>query len=209
MNNARTRFWTAAIATSAIWLAALFLGGEDAAADEGFRAALYAARGTALSGLAGIVTWLGDGIVLGAIAIAAALYLFFTRRIRAALLLITVFTGRLLVELQKLIASRDRPGVDEHLEAVSSMSFPSAHAANSMITFLAIALLVPVGQRNRSLSIALALILALLVGWSRVALGVHWPSDVIGGWAFGLLWVAVCVRLASARGEAEPSPTAR
>jgi undecaprenyl-diphosphatase len=209
MNNARNRFWTAAIAAIAVWLAALFLGGEDAAADEGFRAALYAPRGASLSGFAATITWLGDGVVLGAVAVLAALYLFFTRRLRAALLLITVFTGRLLVELQKLIAGRDRPGVDDHLEAVTSMSFPSSHAANSMITYLAIALLVPVAQRNRSLSIAAALILTLLIGWSRIALGVHWPSDVIGGWAFGLLWVAVCIRLASARGEAEPSANAR
>jgi undecaprenyl-diphosphatase len=197
------------IATSAIWLAALFLGGEDAAADEGFRAALYAPRGTALSGFAGAITWFGDGIVLSGIALAAALYLFFTRRLRAALLLITVFTGRLLIELQKLVVSRNRPGVDEQLEAVTSLSFPSAHAANSMITFLTIALLVPIAQRNRSLSIAFALVLTLLVGWSRVARGVHWPSDVVGGWAFGLLWVAICIRLASARGEGEASPGAR
>jgi undecaprenyl-diphosphatase len=209
MHNARTRFWTAAIATLAIWSAALLLGGEDAAADEGFRAALYAPRGTALSGFAGTVSWLGNGLVLGGIAIATAFYLFFTRRIRAALLLITVFTGRLLVELQKMIAGRDRPGLDDHLEAVSSMSFPSAHAANSMITFLAIALLLPIAQRYRALSIAVALALTLAVGWSRIALGVHWPSDVIGGWAFGLLWVAVCIRLASARGEAEASAAVR
>jgi undecaprenyl-diphosphatase len=209
MSDARTRFWTAAIATMGIWAAALLLGGADAGADEGVRSALYASRGSALSATASLVTWLGDGIVLGAIAVIAAVYLFFTRRIRAALLLITVFTGRLLVELQKMIVGRDRPGVGDHLEAVTSLSFPSAHAANSMITYLAIALLVPVGQRNRSLSIAAALVLSLLVGWSRVALGVHWPSDVIGGWAFGLLWVAICVRLASARGDAEASTTAR
>jgi undecaprenyl-diphosphatase len=209
MRNARNRFWTATIATLGVWLAALFLGGADAGADETFRGALYAPRGTSLSSAAGLITRLGDGVVLGVITVAAAIYLFFTRRIRAALLLITVFAGRLLVELQKMLVGRDRPGVGEHLEAVTSMSFPSSHAANSMITFLAIALLVPVGQRNRSLSIALALVLALLVGWSRVALGVHWPSDVIGGWAFGLLWVGICIRLASARGEAEPSAIAR
>jgi undecaprenyl-diphosphatase len=209
MNNARTRFWTAAIATLAIWSAALLLGGADAPADEGMRAALYAPGGTGSSPAAGMITLLGDGIVLTAIALIAALYLFFTRRIRAALLLITVFTGRLLVELQKLIVGRDRPGVDEHLEAMTSMSFPSAHTANSMITFLAIAILVPVGQRNRAVSIGIALVLSLLVGWSRVALGVHWPSDVIGGWAFGLLWVAVCIRLASARREGETGASVR
>ena len=86
-----------------------------------------------------------------------------------------------------------------------SLSFPSGHSANAMITYLAIALLVPVKQRNRAISVGLGLALALQAGWSRVALGVHWPSDVAGGWAFGLFWIAVCMRLASARRDAEPS----
>jgi undecaprenyl-diphosphatase len=51
----------------------------------------------------------------------------------------------------------------------------------------------------------LGLALALQAGWSRVALGVHWPSDVIGGWAFGFFWIALCMRLASARPDVEPS----
>src|SRR3546814_9946479 len=139
----------------------------------------------------------------------AAVYLAFTRRSRAALLLFTVFGGRLLVELMKVIVDRDRPGVDQHLEAVHSVSFPSGHAANAMITYVAIALLVPVRQRNRAIAVGLGFAAALQVGWSRVALGVHWPSDVIGGWAFGLLWVMVCMRLASARPDAEASTGAR
>src|SRR3546814_5904914 len=85
----------------------------------------------------------------------AAVYLAFTRRSRAALLLFTVFGGRLLVELMKVIVDRDRPGVDQHLEAVHSVSFPSGHAANAMITYVAIALLVPVRQRNRAIAVGL------------------------------------------------------
>ena len=209
MRNARTRFWTATILASIVWLVALIHGGAGSEWDEALRRSLYADRDAVLGRNAALLSWLGNGILLSVLAIAAAVYLYFHRRLRTALLLITVFGGRLLVELQKMIVDRDRPGIDEHLEAVHSMSFPSGHAANAAITYVAIALLVPVKQRNRAISVGIALALALQAGWSRVALGVHWPSDVIGGWAFGLLWVAVCMRLASARPEAEPSAPAR
>ena len=209
MHNARTRFWTATILASIVWLVALTQGGAGSEWDEALRRSVFADGNAVLRRNAALLTWLGDGILLSLLAIAAAIYLYFRRRLRAALLLITVFGGRLLVELQKMIVDRDRPGIDEHLEAVHSMSFPSGHAANAAITYVGIALLVPVKQRNRAISVGIALALALQAGWSRVALGVHWPSDVIGGWAFGLLWVAICMRLASARPEAEASAPAR
>jgi undecaprenyl-diphosphatase len=72
-----------------------------------------------------------------------------------------------------------------------------------MITYVAIALLVPVAQRNRAIAVVLAISLSIVIGLSRVVIGVHWPSDVIGGWAFGLLWVVIFMRLASARPEPE------
>ncbi|MDP9413255.1 MAG: phosphatase PAP2 family protein [Pseudomonadota bacterium] len=209
MANARTRFWTAMILASLVWLLSLLHGGAGSGWDEELRRSLYADGNPALRPQAALLTLLGDAILLSVLTVAAAIYLYSRRKIRAGLLLLIVFGGRLLVELQKIIVNRDRPGLDEHLEAVYSMSFPSGHSANAMITYMAIALLVPVKQRNRTISVGLGLALALQAGWSRVALGVHWPSDVIGGWAFGLLWLAVCMRLASARGEGEPSAAAR
>jgi undecaprenyl-diphosphatase len=209
MRYARTRFWIAMIVTAGVWLGALILGGAGSEYDEPLRRSLYAGRDPILSRNALLLTWLGRGILLMPLAVAAAVFLYFRRRIRAALLLIIVFGGRLAVELQKMVISRARPGVDEHLEMVQTLSFPSGHAANATITFMAIALLVPVKQRNRAISVGLGLALALQAGWSRVALGVHWPSDVIGGWAFGLFWVALCMRLASTRPEGEPSAAAR
>ena len=208
MNHARTRFLTAILLAGIVWFVSLVNGGSGSEWDEALRRSLYAADNPALAGNARLLTWLGNGILLSALTVAAAIFLYFRRKMRAALLLITVFAGRLLVELQKMIVNRDRPGFDEHLEAVFTMSFPSGHAANAMITFVAIALLVPVKQRNRAISVGLGLALALQAGWSRVALGVHWPSDVLGGWAFGLLWVALCMRLASARRDVEPSAPA-
>lgn len=204
MMNARARFWLLALLATSVWAAMMLFGGAGSSLDITVSRALYANEG-ALGRNALLLTRFGGWAVLTTITLGAALLLVFTRKIRAALLLFTVFGGRLLVELQKLAIDRDRPGVSPHLEAVNSMSFPSGHSANAMITYLTIALLVPVGQRNRAIAVGIALAAAIQVGWSRLALGVHWASDVVGGWAFGILWVAICLRLASARPEAEPS----
>ena len=199
------RFWIALVLSAAVWLLALVLGGAASEYDEPLRRALYAGQDQALGRNAALLTWLGSAELLIPLTLVATLFLAFRRRRRAALLLLIVFVGRLFVEIQKMVIDRARPGADEHLELVSSTSFPSGHAANAMITYIALGLLVPVKQRNRALAVGLGLALALQAGWSRVALGVHWPSDVVGGWAFGLFWIAVCMRLSSTRGDAEPS----
>jgi undecaprenyl-diphosphatase len=106
-------------------------------------------------------------------------------------LLLVIMIGRGLTEAQKYWVARARPEVEPHLVIVKTSSFPSGHAASSMIFYLTLALaLVPPG-RSRRLAAAAAVLLSLLVGASRVMLGVHWPSDVIGGWSFGMLWVMV------------------
>lgn len=209
MTTPRSRFWTAFVLLFTVWLAMLVLGGRGFAPDIAVYRMLYAEAGSQLGRNATVFTRIGDGVVLSILAVIAAVYLAARRKRRTALLLIAVFGGRFLVELQKLIFNRPRPGVSPHLVAVDSYSFPSGHAANAMITFLAIGLLLPVAQRNRAIAVGIGLALALQVGASRVMLGVHWPTDVIGGWAFALLWVMSCMRLASTRPDAEPTLATR
>jgi undecaprenyl-diphosphatase len=107
-----------------------------------------------------------------------------------------VMIGRGLSELQKYWIARARPDLDPHLVVVKTSSFPSGHATSSMIFYLTLALTLSFGRRWRREAIAGAVLLSLLVGTSRVMLGVHWPSDVIGGWAFGMLWVLLTLRIA-------------
>jgi undecaprenyl-diphosphatase len=75
-----------------------------------------------------------------------------------------------------------------------------------MIFFLALALVLTSGTRWRYVSVAGAILLSLLIGISRVMLGVHWPSDVVGGWAFGMMWVLLTLRLAERFVKSYPEP---
>jgi membrane-associated phospholipid phosphatase len=114
------------------------------------------------------------------------------RRDPAALRLVaTIVVGRLLVEGLKLIVQRPRPPVVDRLELVTSWSFPSSHSAGTMMTALAFALL----AGGRWPALAAALLVAGVIGWSRVALAVHWPSDVLAGWGLGMMWVGLAILL--------------
>jgi undecaprenyl-diphosphatase len=180
---------------AALWLAMLLLGGG--ALDQRIYEALYAGQRPALLAAARFFTALGEPTVLIAAGAAVALWLWVAGRARLGLaLLLVALTGRGLSELQKYSIARPRPSLDPHLVVVKTSSFPSGHAASSMIFYTTMALALTVGTRWHRTAIAGAILLSLLIGTSRVMLGVHWPSDVIGGWAFGMLWVLLTLRLA-------------
>lgn len=138
------------------------------------------------------VTALGDGNVLTLAVFGVAGLLLVQRKwLTAALVAAATLSGSLLVSWAKLHTARARPDVVPHLVDVSSLSFPSGHAANSAIVYLTLAAVASqaVGQRRvRTYLLGCALVLVALIGGSRVYLGVHWPSDVLAGWSFGGLW---------------------
>jgi membrane-associated phospholipid phosphatase len=142
------------------------------------------------------LTALGGLKLMGPLALAVAAWLAIRgERRRAVWLVVTVTTGRLVVEGVKLLAQRPRPPVADQLDRVTSWSFPSSHSAGTMLTCMALALL----AGRRWPAVGAALLAAVAIGWSRIALGVHWPSDVVAGWGFGLLWVGIAARWLPAR----------
>jgi undecaprenyl-diphosphatase len=138
------------------------------------------------------ITALGGETVL-TLAVMAACVLLATRRRwwTALVILAATISGSIAVAQVKLQVGRGRPEIVDHLVQVSGMSFPSGHAANSAIVYLTIAALasqVVHGRATRTAIIAGAVLLVGAIGVSRVYLGVHWPSDVLAGWSFGMLW---------------------
>jgi undecaprenyl-diphosphatase len=173
----------------------LRLGGG--ALDREIYEALYAGHRPALLLVARIASALGEPTVLIGAGIAIALWLWSKgHRHLPIVLTAIVLIGRALSEAQKYWIARVRPDLEPHLVVVKTSSFPSGHATSSMIFYLTLAFALTSGRRWRWPAVAGAVLLSLLIGISRVMLGVHWPSDVVGGWAFGMLWVLLTLRLA-------------
>lgn len=150
-----------------------------------------------------ILTHVGSAAGLFAILFLAAVSLARARRWRdLGTMVAIVVSGRLMVELLKYLVDRPRPSFTPYPVEVHSLSFPSGHAGNSMLTFLAIAL-IAAPKRWRGWAVALAIVASLTIGATRPFLGVHWPSDVIGGWALGIGWV-VALEALSRRWRASP-----
>ena len=138
------------------------------------------------------------GSVTGLLLVCAAVigYLLADGRRRTAAFVFAATAGGIaLAGLLKLVYARPRPLLVPHLVDVTSTSFPSGHATDSAIVYLTLAALLARTVPGRSLRIyivGVAALLTLLIGVSRVYLGVHWPSDVVAGWAIGAAWALAC-----------------
>ena len=130
------------------------------------------------------------------VAVVAAPLLVRKERASAIFVVVTAGAGALLNLGLKLIFARARPDLASALAVARWYSFPSGHAMGSFITFGALAYLAlrqPWPWVARSAGLAIALTMVVLVGVSRVYLGVHWASDIAGGWSAGTVWLISAV----------------
>jgi undecaprenyl-diphosphatase len=150
--------------------------------------------------LARDITGLGGAAVLTLLTAATAGFLALQRKRHLALyLLAAVASGTALTTLLKLGFARPRPELVPHGQLVYTSSFPSGHSMLSAVAYLTLGALLASGQTNfrmRAYLIALAAFLTILVGASRVYLGVHWPTDVLAGWTAGAAWALLCWAIA-------------
>jgi undecaprenyl-diphosphatase len=135
------------------------------------------------------------------------------RKGRTAMATIAAIVGGVALSMAlKALFDRARPDLVPHGSFVSTSSFPSGHSMLSAVTYLTLGAVLARVQTTRVLKvyvIALAAILTLLVGFSRVYLGVHWPSDVVAGWSAGVVWsltVWLVTRRFQHQGTIEPEP---
>ncbi|WP_411725636.1 phosphatase PAP2 family protein [Methyloglobulus sp.] len=155
------------------------------------------------------ITALGSPAVLGLFVLIATFFLILIgQRFFALFMLISTVGGTYVVTILKEVFGRSRPNLIPDGMYVYSASFPSGHAMLSAVVYLTLGALIARLVPSIALKLyvmAIAVILTGLVGLSRVYLGVHWPSDVLAGWAAGAAWalgggaVAQSIRLGSVR----------
>jgi len=151
-------------------------------------------RSGGLDGFFRGATWLGSLYLLAPLAVLiAAVLLSLDKRWEAGLLLIGLGGSTLWVHLAKILLDRPRPDLVQPLIALpTDASFPSAHAMQIVAFALCMVLIVRRTLPEWQLAaMVVAFVLVVVVGASRVYLQVHYPSDVLGGFALGIAWVAV------------------
>lgn len=145
------------------------------------------------------VTFLGNVPTLAVVTLAASVVLWRKRRIdELQLLLLAAIGAEILTVGLKLGFERQRPFFSDPLATESTYSFPSGHSSVSLAVYGTIGFIAARHGQTRGRQIAalvVAAALVLLIGFSRLYLGVHFLSDVIAGFSIGIAWVALCVVL--------------
>ncbi|MEA1888478.1 MAG: phosphatase PAP2 family protein [Pseudomonadota bacterium] len=143
------------------------------------------------------MTALGGVLILGLLTIAACGYLWLSQRHKLAIFVaISIPTGSLVNSLLKGFFERPRPNIVPHATDAALSSFPSGHAMMSTVVFLTLGALLSLSTNDNRIKIYIlcwSILLTILVGISRLYLGVHWPTDILAGWLAGAVWALLCL----------------
>ena len=173
------------------------LAGGTQAFDESILVWLHGHQSKVLTSIMLEMTYLGTGTVVLAIVGVTALFLWHTEhKISAQLLLASTIGAILLNNALKLVYHRTRPSVFEWQTTAMSSSFPSGHAMSATVVYGTVAYLLMRLQKHhwsRVLTFVGAVLLIVLICLTRLYLGVHYPSDVLGGMIVGLAWASFCM----------------
>jgi len=155
-----------------------------------------------LSQTARIVTMLGSGWTVAAVIVFAATMFLFRHRYIDALFVTTSTVGTAIaVATMKQAVGRPRPALPDRLITATGAAFPSGHAAQSIACYGALAVVIVStsrSNRTRMVVISGAAVIALAIGASRIYLGVHWLSDVVGGWLVATGWLLTLIGIRAA-----------
>lgn len=157
------------------------------------------------------LTAMGGVTVLTLLTLAVVIYLLLERKRGAAVLVAaSIGGGTLLSVVLKNGFDRPRPSLVAHMVDVQTLSFPSAHAMLSAVAYLTLGVIIARLSERRAVKayvVSVAVLFTLLIGASRIYLGVHWPTDVLAGWCVGAAWALMCGWIAARlqhRGDVEP-----
>lgn len=152
------------------------------------------------------LTRMGDPRTVVPLTLAIILFLAWQRyRLEAQFFALNALGGAVLSYVLKLAFSKPRPALWPQLISEETFSYPSGHALGSMVLYGFLSyILASLYPRYAKIFYAIATLLITAIGFSRLYLGVHWPTDVVAGYGIGFLWVSVCIallRLQKIKGE--------
>ena len=179
------------------WLAEEVLSGDTESFDETIRAFVHGISTEWLTGFMNFVTILGSTLFLSIVFICVFIISFLIKWKRAAVLLTVTMIGAVILNfVLKVSFARARPVPFFDTPLPASYSFPSGHALYAFCFYGMLSWLVAAHIRESSVKIliwVLAVMIILLIGLSRIYLGVHYPSDVIAGYASAIIWVLTVI----------------
>lgn len=159
---------------------------------------LQAFQTDGLTSFMGVVSVLGQPLLSVPLTLLLAAWWAQQGKQSLAILIVVIIAGNLLPIGLKEVFDRPRPSSDDVilLEYATGKSFPSAHAVGAMLFSGLVMYIAHIGRRAKAFWIFLSLVFVLAVGLSRVYLGAHWLSDVLGGYAIGMFWLLLVFWLA-------------